>query len=386
MDKETEDYSDAIRQGLESALLSASPLLSQAVVDEICDDLLARPAAQRSMLVRNRQRLRRTEICSTLIRRSEECRLSDLHAMQEAASLAVEVADSLPDAIPSPSIVADTRAEAWANMANVERIRRDLSAAEAALERARAYADEGTGEPFLAARLQVLRGNLLFAADRWAEAIEHYRRALSSYRHLGDRHLAGRTLVAMAVNFKRLGRLNRAIQCVAIGARRLSPSREPELRIFAIHNLILYLEEAGHCEEARILLGEAERLFASSRTPAQHTRRLWLVAKIARSQGNLEEAAVALGEVRSSFLAQDRGFDYAQATLELGALLAELGRWPEVARLASEIYPVFVAGTLPKEALATLMLFMHSVECREATAERLTELAAAFRRHRDNAR
>lgn len=385
MSEESEDYRDVIRQGLESAL-RAQPCLAPAVVEEICRDLLARPAAQRSMLLRNSQRLCRVEVCCALIRLSEDSRHSDLGTLQLAAEVAIEVAEALPTALPSPSIVADTRAEAWSNMANVERIRRNFPAAQRALERAWEYAQEGTGEPFLTARLQVLQGNFHFAADRIAEAIPQYRRALSAYRHLGDQHLAGRTLVTLAVSFKRVGRLNRAIQCAAIGARRLSPEREPELRIQAIYNLILYLEEAGHLEEARILLVDAERLFASSRSPAQHIRKFWLEARISRGCGDFEAAITALSEVRARFLAQDLGFDHALATLELTALHAELGHWAEVSRLAAECYPILVAGTLPREALATLVLFVQSVERREASAERLAELALTLRGQRETAR
>lgn len=369
-----DDYAEVLSRAFAAAMARSTRPLSPAEVDRVCDDLLARPPGQQVTLAANSSRAGRLEVCWGLVVRSEALRHDDPPRMLEIARAAVRVAEALPEGSPSATLVADARAEAWACLANALRVMGDLRATEEAWATAERHLERGTGEPLIEARLAVLRAALRLTQGRTPEAVRLLRRAHRTYRRLGEPHLAARTLISLAAAYEKAGRLPAAIRAVYLGGRGLDPGREPELRLGAVHNLILYLHEAGYCWEALALLREAAPLY---RLRAGHVRILrmrWLESRLLAGVGREGEAVETLEEVRRGFLAIGMGFDAALAALELAASHAGADRHEEVARLAAETYPVFLAEGIGGEALATLSLWLQAVERREATAECLARL------------
>jgi tetratricopeptide (TPR) repeat protein len=369
-----DDDGEAFRRALQAALARAPLPLEPAELESICDDFLGRPAGQQLTLARNSRRVGRLEVCWRLIGRSEALRHQDPPQMLTIARAAVRLAEALPDASPSASLVADARAEAWACLANALRVVGDLPAAEDAWRTADAYLEEGTAEPLIEARLRVLKSSLRLTQGRTAEAIRLLRRSYRAYRRLGDPHLAARTLISLARAYEREGRLPAAIRAVYLGGRQLDAGREPDLLLVAVHNLIHYLGEAECSWEALTLLREAEPLYRLLGGRVISLRMRWMESRLLLSVGHPAEALATLGKVRQSFLDLGMTFDAALAALELATTHAAAGRHEEVARLAEEMYPIFISRGISDEALATLSLFVQAAERREATAELLARL------------
>ena len=378
-----DDYGDALRRAFEAALARAPGPMGARELEEICDDLLSRPPGQQRTLAANSRRVGRLEVCWQLVARSEALRHDEPPLMLEIARAAVRVAEALPEAWPSATLVADARADAWAGLANALRVMGELTAAEDAWSTADPYLEAGTGEPLIAARFASLKGSLRLTQGRTREAIRFYRRAYRTYRRLGDPHLAARALLSLALAYHRAGRLPAAIRAAYLGGKGLDPGREPELRLVAVHNLILYLDEAGCSFEALALLRLAEPVYRLHGGQVAALRRRWLESRLCHHAGEEAEALRALAEVREGFLDLGLALDAALAALELATAHAAAGRHEEVARLASETYPVFLARGVDGEALATLALLVQAVERNEATAGRIARLARRLGKGRD---
>ncbi len=101
----------------------------------------------------------------------------------------------------------------------------------------------------------------------------------------------------------------------------------------------------------------------------------WLEGKIALAEGRTVEAEAALVAARAGLLARGLGRDAAVASLDLAALFLRAGRWSELRQLASELYPIFAARDMRREALMSLLVFRRATESETVTAELLLEIA-----------
>ena len=102
-------------------------------------ELLREPAVRRMELVRQEPRFRLVKLCHRLEAESREAWAADPARAVELAQLAVEIAERLDVRDYAESLIADTRAMAWAHLGNALRIASDLGGAEAALARAEAH-------------------------------------------------------------------------------------------------------------------------------------------------------------------------------------------------------------------------------------------------------
>ena len=164
--------------------------------------------------------------------------------------------------------------------------------------------------------------------------------------------------------------------------RIVARSEDPALLLSAMHTLVTYLDEAGYSQHAAGLLERLRELHEAAPGDLNLIRLRWLEGKIAAGLGKQVEARAALNGVRREFLAKGMLYDAAVVALELAALYAEAGWTFEVEKLAEEMYPVFISRDLPREASATLLLFVDAVNRRAATAEWIRKLAADLKRER----
>jgi hypothetical protein len=376
-------YAEVVRRAIVRAANHLAQRLDQETLVAVCTDVVSRPHLQQRLLARNSPRAGRLEVCWELIRQAEALRLSDVGEMRRRAQAAVAVADGLcADAGPA-TLIEDARGEAWACLANALRIAGELREAERAWPKAEEYVARGTGDPLLEAKLARLKGSLRLDQGRAEQAIDLYVHARSAYERLQDRSLAGRTALLIGIAQRRNGRLEEAIRSTLEAGRLLAGARESELLLLVVKNLVLYLHEAGYSEHAAQLLDRIRDLLEEHCGDLTLLRLRWLEGKIAAGLGKHVEARAALNAVRREFLARDMLYDAALVALELAALYAEAGWTFEVEKLAEEMYPVFISRDLPREASASLLLFVDAVNRRAATAEWIRKLASDLSSQRE---
>ncbi|HEY0557921.1 MAG TPA: hypothetical protein VGG20_26965, partial [Thermoanaerobaculia bacterium] len=113
-------------------------------------------------------------------------------------------------------------------------------------------------------------------------------------------------------------------------------------------------------------------------------RVLWVEGGVAAGLGRREQARAALEHVRRYFNVHRIAYDAALASLELAVLHLEEERTAEVKTLAEEMFWIFKAQGVHKEALAALRLFYDDATKEEATAELARRLVEYLTRARGN--
>jgi hypothetical protein len=219
--------------------------------------------------------------------------------------------------------------------------------------------------------------------SRYDEAIADFENATGLYRRVGEMERAGRAAISLGIAYRRTGDVGRAIRSTLEGGRLVARSRDPNLLLLAVHNLVFYLNDADYGEHAAYLLDRVRALCQESGGSLHLLRLRWLEGKIAAGLGKHVEARAALNAVRREYLSRGMPYDAAVVALELAALYAEAGWTSEVEKLAEEMYPVFISRDLPREASAALLLFVDAVNRRAATAEWIRKLAADLTAQRE---
>lgn len=378
MAEEKRERGDGYARAVATALAAARKMLPRALppaqVEELCRRLLRASGGQRQLILANSRRAGRLEICRRSVEISEALRNADATAMLEWARVAVAVAQALPSRSKLGLLAEDARAEAWGALANALRVKGDLRGAERAWARADAHRDAGSHEPLLNAKLLQLKGSLCIEQRRYREAADHLTEACRLYGLVDERHLEGRTLVNLARAHRLQDRLDRAIPCALQGAWQVDGRVEPSLKLMAIHNLVIYMDEAGHTREALAALQWAEPLYERLAEPLQRLRLRWLHGRLAASTGDVKAALSNLDAARRGFVDLDMAYDAALAALELAVVYARLGQVGRVEGLAQEMYPVFISRDIPREAAASLLLFVRAAEARTAGSEWIVDL------------
>ena len=149
-------------------------------------------------------------------------------------------------------------------------------------------------------------------------------------------------------------RIEDAIVSVVSAAERADAERDPLLKLYSLHNLALYLEEAGEVRVALAILDRAEVLYEQAAGPLLKLRKRWVEGRLLARLECLPEAISILDSVRLRFTELGMAFDAALAALDLAVFYAQLGKMREVEQLATEMYPVFVSRDIPREATAAL--------------------------------
>lgn len=376
-------YEEAFTSALENALAEVPEPLDRETLARVCSRLLRRRAEHLKLIASNSPLAGRVQVVRELVRRSESYRFSDRKRMMLHARAAITVADGLPAAAAPAGILADARAEAWACLANARRISGDSRAAEEAWEQADQHWTSGTGDTILGAKLARLKGVLRLRQRRFDDAIELLETAAAAYEGAGERDLAGRTWITLGVAHHEHGDLAAAALGAFRGGQLLDRQRAPELAVAAFINLVFYLHQAGHREDAEYFLALIRDLVAKQGLEIETLRLRWLAAKMSAAAGRKVQARYEFDAVRRGFVEQGLPYDAALVSLELALLYAESGSSVEVERLATEMYPIFLSADLPREATASLLLFVQAVNERTANPARIRELLATLESQRE---
>jgi tetratricopeptide (TPR) repeat protein len=222
-----------------------------------------------------------------------------------------------------PALLADLRARAVAEVANAERVNEYFLRAGESLQKARALAQEGTGDPMLQARLDEVEGTLRNAERHIEEADILLDQAYRAYLRQGAAHLAGRILVKRGLSRFVGDDAHKAVEIFRRAISLLDPAQDSYLSSIAQYNLALALVETSELEEAgRLLLqGDLRRVFA--RDPLNLIRLRWLEGKLLAARGRSANAVRVLTEVRDAFRAQGLEYVAAVAGVDLAKVYLE---------------------------------------------------------------
>jgi len=272
-----------------------------------------------------------------LLQRGFELRYTQPREMRWLAYNAVKAAEELRPEEHTPALLLDLQARAWAALANAYKINEEFGEAEAAFARARGLLRRGSGDPGLLAHIAVLEASLLTSRRRLRAARELLDSAHRLYLRLGDRHLAGKTLLSRALTSEHDGTYPEGVAFFRQGFTLLDPERDPELVAVGQQGLITALVGAGeHAEAGRLLLRSDLR----NRLPEVPNVR-WVEARLLAGLGQIDKAESALMAVREELLERRQSISAALAGLDLLPILLRQGRLGQVWATAHEVYGVF---------------------------------------------
>lgn len=251
-----------------------------------------------NLLLSNSPRFQTWGLFEILIRTGWEETFSDPSHAEELLHLALKVSDNLDSSFYGRERIEDLRARAWAYIANTRRVRMDLLGSAEAFEEAFLRLEVGTADPMEQALIYDLKASLLRIQQNFDESLWLSRRAIATYRSVGETHLVGHSLINLSIAHRFMGNPSEAISLLYQALDLIDRDREPRLALCALNNLIEDLAVAERFMEAQRMLARARPLYQRCHEPMMHTRRLWAEAKVAVGLGQIEKADELLQRVQ----------------------------------------------------------------------------------------
>lgn len=352
----------------------------RAVAGRRFSELLALPPRERAeRLRREPDRYTGSTLAELLLEEARSClprRPRDAYSVAGLARAVLQHGAAVP-------YTAELYGRALAHQANALRVQGELRRAGELFEPARfLLKSQGGGSRLTRAEIDSLEGSLCRAQRRFDEAITLLSRAVMGYALEGERLRAAGALVSLGTVYRELGELERAIETTLQACESLERGEPSVVQLFARHNLVNMLVEAGKPREARDLLDQSAPLYERFADRLTRLRRRWVEGHIARAEEDLATAESLYATVRDRFLAEGMAYDAALASLDLALLYATQGRTAELKRLAEEIVPVFESQDVHREAATALILFRDAVRSEQVTLRYLVELSRYLERAR----
>ena len=240
-------------------------------------------------------------VLQALFRDHRQALARDLGEALDLATLALALADRLDAGWRGPDRLADLRTAALVRAANANRLAGRHREAARLLGRAARTQPQGTGEPLLEAELLTVAGSLWQALRRFERAAQAFGHAEQVYREIGETHLAARSLVARA---EAIGHHHprHGIRLIRRALGEIDGALDPQLELAAHHNLAWYLNDAGHCREARTEVERSAALYHRGGGNVVATlARAWLRGRIERSLDEFDRARRSYGLAQAGF-------------------------------------------------------------------------------------
>jgi tetratricopeptide (TPR) repeat protein len=348
----------------------------------LSQEIDALEAAAASRLVAGEARFHTWGFFELLVDRGRRGALVEPAGAEEPLRLALLVADHLDAAVYGAGVIEAARARAYAWLGNLWRVLSEFRRAEQAFREARHHLALSSMDPLDEALLLELEGSLRRAQRRFGEAAALLDRAISLYREAGEPHLQGRTLMIKGLVLQYSGDCEGAIVCFRNCLFLLDGPRDPRLTVAGQFNLIQCMFDGGHASDAIALIPAARRLLEKEGTRSDLLHLRWLEARVLEAQGNTEEAAQALLEVRNGFTESRLAFDAALVALDLAALYTRAGQAAQARHTAREILPIFQSFEIHREALAALIVLQKAAEMEQLSLSLVEEVATFLKRVR----
>lgn len=378
------DYGAAFAAAKQVALARAEVLAAERrSAPAAIAELLALRPRRRWARLRSEPRLWSFAAAEALLAESRRLWTDDNRGAEEAARLALAVADRVAGGDPDAgrqAAVEDLRAEAWAAIGTARRLTSDLRRADEAFAAACGHLRCGSGEPLVRASILTQVSSLRRDQRRFAEADRLLTRVIALYRRAGDDHLVGKSLVARALLQTCRGDAETSIETLQEAFPLIDAEREPRLVLATRHNLLNALIEADRYEEAAVVFPEVCELTRRLGKRRDPLTLAWLEARLVAGLGRIAEAEEKFLAAREGFVQAGNGFAAAMVSLDLAVCYLETGRPGLVKRLAEEMLPIFESRDVHHEALTALVLFQQAVAAETVTASIVRDLAGHLRR------
>lgn len=319
-------------------------------------------------------------VVETLIELSQEARFRDPEEMLHLAIAAQIAASNLSPERYGSHLVTDLRMRALGELGNAWRVNEHFEEADQALAEAGRLWTEGTGDPFVLARLLDLEASLRTAQKHLPESIELLDTVHQLYERAGERHLAGRALISKGINTYYQGRPGEAAKLLRQGMSMIDAQRDPQLLTLSQNNLLLALADAGEVRQARRLLLESGLRRKLAAEPLSLLRLRWVEGKILLGLGRLEPAEADFREVRDGFLQRGLEYDAALVGLELLEVWLRQDRRAEVRELAEEILETFEDLQVEREALRAMRFLKAACKRDAATPDLVRQIVIFLKR------
>lgn len=302
-----------------------------------------------------------------LLEASFEARYRDPKQMLRLALRARTAAGRLAPSPFGERALADLKVRTWTELSNAYRVNEEFDKAWDAILRARKLLEQGTGDLMLQARVDTVDGSWWMDRRFLADAEDLFARAFRKYLRLGERHLAGRTLVnrglCQFIAGRPLGQVAFLRQALAL----LDAERDPQLVETAQHNFVDALAEAGEYRAAGALLLKSGLRQKFADDPLNLLRVRWVEAKILAGHGRLADAEKALREIRDSFRIRRLEFLATMVGVDLAKVLFQQGKLTQMLKLVRELGVCAEAFRLPSAVSDALLGLEVVCECRIVT-------------------
>lgn len=268
---------------------------------------------------------------------AERFRAPDL--MLKHAQRADKAAALLSPGDPFPAaLLFDLRARAAAELANAERVTEHFLRAGEAIAKARVLLEQGTGDLMVQARIDDIEASLRNAQRRLPESEALLDRAYRAYMRVGERHLAGKTLISKGYSRRLADKPLEAATLLRRALSLLDPSQDPQALAAARHTLIDCLVDAGQFHQANETFLKSGLRQAFADDPLNLLRVDWIEGKIYCGRKRFEDAVRVLTRVRDAFRA--RGLEYvaAIAAVDLAKVLLQAGKIGDLKALAQDLF------------------------------------------------
>jgi tetratricopeptide (TPR) repeat protein len=307
----------------------------------------------------------------TLLDRCSEVRHEDPKRMVQLAQEAVAAAGRLTPERQGVRRVADLKCRATVELGNAYRVADRLDLAEGLVEQAAAFYLEGTGDPFLGARLFDVQASLDGDRRRFELACKALDAVHSFHLQHGDQHLAGRALISKGLYTGYSGDCEEAIHLLQGALTLVDAERDPALAAAGLHNQVSFLVDCGRFREARALLWQNRADLERVSGWVTRLKLRWLEGQINAGLGDLDRAEQALLDVQEGFQKADLPYKAAIASLDLAVLWLRQGRADEAHDIVMKAAEVFTALKIHREGLAAVLLLRKAFETRVATTSLL---------------
>lgn len=199
------------------------------------------------------------------------------------------------------------------------------------------------------------------ASRQFVESSNYLEKAIQIYREAEADHFLGSVRISQSTDAFYQGNTEKALVQLSEGLAYVDPVRGMIQSIVALHNVVAYLVELGYLRHAVYLFSLIECLYFPAGS-LMVLRAGWLKGRIALKGGNTAGAIELLDRARRELVERDLSYDAALAGLDLALAYTEARDSVAVMRLAEEMYPVFVAHEIPREASMALLQFYRSAE------------------------
>lgn len=352
---------------------------------ELLPELEARAPQARRGAIRTASRYQLLGLAEHLGDQSREQVFHDLVRALELAALAVEVSDTLDPRIYLPMTVADFRAYARASLGNARRVASDLFGAEQAFQDALLLLREGNRSSPMPGEIGSLLGSLRIDQGRYLEARRVLGDALEVFRRRRSEPEQIKVRMQLADAEAYDGRPERAVEILREAMTHLDEAIDGRLQLQLHHNLTLWMVDAGQALEALARYEKARALYDEHcQAPPLRLRRRWLEGRIYAALGDLDLAASAFEEVRTTAIEREQSYELAMVSLELALVRLRLGQTHRVQDLAEEMTILFRSHELHRHALGAMYIFREAARTDTATVGLIEEMLRYLQRARNN--